>query len=165
MTSNSDRIKTASNQNKTTITYKIDTGMDGNIMPIHIFKYFFHGNRRTTSGNKNESTVLKRTKQKIPQLNICSVKITKINKSCANFCNARKWSSSARHAKHRKPRCPNNQLQNHRHMNTKTANPEDKKVVRHKQHTGNRILQIQIAKIIQLSLVTIIAKKKFPPSP
>ena len=38
MIANGSKIKTSSNQNSKIIPYKIDIGIDGNIMPIHILK-------------------------------------------------------------------------------------------------------------------------------
>ena len=41
------------------IPYKIDTGRDGNIMPIHIFRTLFPKAPKEQLAAKNESIVLK----------------------------------------------------------------------------------------------------------
>ena len=43
MIGNIGKIKTSSNKSNRKIPYKIDTGSDGNSMPIHIFKLLFPG--------------------------------------------------------------------------------------------------------------------------
>ena len=41
-----------------TAPYKVDTGSDGNIMPLYIYKNYFLGQNRTVGGNKNTDNQL-----------------------------------------------------------------------------------------------------------
>ena len=36
------RLKTSANKNSVIVPYKLDTGSDGNIMPLHMYKTLFH---------------------------------------------------------------------------------------------------------------------------
>ena len=55
------KLKMSSIQKSAIIPHNIDTGGDGNVMPIHIVRILFPKpkKKRTTGGNKNKSIVLK----------------------------------------------------------------------------------------------------------
>ena len=68
------KSKTSSSQNSTIILYKIDTGYDGNIMPINSFRILFPKKKEQLVSSEDKITVLKAyNKTMIQQLGICDV--------------------------------------------------------------------------------------------
>ena len=69
------KLNASCRQNSTIVTYKIDTGIDGNIMPYHLFKSHFLGQQKSSGSNKTSKIIVLKTynKAKIPQLGIYSI--------------------------------------------------------------------------------------------
>ena len=82
------KFKISAGINNLIVPYKVDTGSDGNIMPLHIYKKLFP---RITSeqlvATKHESIQLKMyNKTSITQLGTCTVEMEhKDNKKGINF--------------------------------------------------------------------------------
>ena len=72
------------------IPYKIDTGSNGNIMPMHIFKNLFPGlTNEQLAANINKFILLKMYNKIIMQLGMCKVVAEhKNNKKNVNFCSS-----------------------------------------------------------------------------
>ena len=59
MIGNSVEVNNSAIQNSAIMSYKIDTGSNRNIMPIHIFKILFLRLRKKVGGNANKGIVIK----------------------------------------------------------------------------------------------------------
>ena len=70
-------LKTLSNQVRIIVPYKVDTGSDGNIMPLHIYKNYFLWQQKNNWWQQEIKTY---NRTLITQLHICKVKIEKKNK-------------------------------------------------------------------------------------
>ena len=68
-------LKTSAGQNSITVPYKIDTGCDGNLMPMHIFKKLFLGVTNEQLAATINKCILFKTYNKITitQLGMCKV--------------------------------------------------------------------------------------------
>ena len=83
------KLKTSAGINNLIVPYEVDTGRDGNIMPLHIYKNLFPTvtNEQLVATN-NESIKLKTyIKTTVTQLGTCTVEIEHENnkKSCKIF--------------------------------------------------------------------------------
>ena len=67
----------SSSQNRAIIPYKIDTGSDGNIIQIHIFRAWFTKDTKEQLAATKTISILQQTynKSTVPQLGICHVTI------------------------------------------------------------------------------------------
>ena len=79
--------KTSSSQGRITILHKVDTGCDGNIMPLHIYKILFpRATKEQLAAITNTNVQLKTyTRTTATQLGICKIKIEHNNKQ--RMCN------------------------------------------------------------------------------
>ena len=65
-----------SNQARITVSYKVDTGSDTNIMPLHIYKKFFpRATKEQLAATRHTDVQLKTYNRTTTQLGICKVKI------------------------------------------------------------------------------------------
>ena len=76
--------KTSSNQARTTVLYKVDTGSEGNLMPLHIYKKLFpRATKENLAAMTNTNIQLKPYNRTITQSGTCKVKKNIIiNKKC-----------------------------------------------------------------------------------
>ena len=86
------------------ISYKIDTGSEGNIMQLYIFKKLFRNMseeqlKGSIKGNINLKTY---NGIHITQLGTCtvSIKFKNLKKMMCIFCSSRKWPGAAGDARH-----------------------------------------------------------------
>ena len=54
-------LKTSSNQVSITVPYKVDTGSDGNIMPLHLYKRLFPGAAKGKLATTENMTIISKT--------------------------------------------------------------------------------------------------------
>ena len=82
-------LKTSAGPNNIMVPYNVDTGSDGNIMSLHIYKKLFPNiTKEQLAANKNKNILLKMyNKTTITQLGTCTVEIEHINnrKKCRFF--------------------------------------------------------------------------------
>ena len=84
------------------VLYKVDTGSDGNIMPLHIYKKLFPKiTNKQLVATKNKNILLNMyNKTTISQLDTCTVEIEHKNnrKKYKFFRSSQEWTGIIRHA-------------------------------------------------------------------
>ena len=91
---------------KTTIEvpYKINTGSEGNLMPLYIFKKLFRNmlEEQLKSSTKDNIKLKTYNRTHITQLGTCTViiKFKNFKKMMCIFCSPRKWSGTTQDARH-----------------------------------------------------------------
>ena len=94
-------LKTQVGKTITEIPYKIDTGSEGNIMPLYIFKKLFKNMLAEQLKGSIKSNIKLKTYNgtDITQLGTCAVTI-KFKKALCVFCSSGKWPGISRDARH-----------------------------------------------------------------